>query len=110
MKVISGVVCALGILILTGCNEVARPDARSSSVDVVGEPSDSTPDPAQPTDIVGSGASSADDSLQLSNVTKPRDSESPATANPTQPAEGTSAPDVVGGVGQAKPVSLKSKK
>jgi hypothetical protein len=94
------------LIVLTGCSEFIKSDERttSTSIDVVGEPADPAADSMRQADILGS----ADDSDSVANAK----SEPDKIIRSAQPesADSESEPDVAGGLGLARPVSLKTKK
>jgi len=93
-----------------GCNESINTNERAVAIDVVGEPADPTTESMGKADIMGSAPSLPDD----------LDSDTELAAEPLVPKslpddpedsmDGTDEPDVNGGNGIAKPVSLKTKR
>ncbi len=57
-----------GLSLLSGCGEFVRTDERTTAIDVVGEPSDNTPNTMEPADILGSALPAPDDSESLTDA------------------------------------------
>ena len=95
---------------MAGCSEFVKPDERASVIDVVGEPGDPVAGSTSPSDIVGAAAPSLDEATANSeSINSPL----PATSildNSDGSQDSEVETDVVGGIGTAKPVSLKTKK
>ena len=70
-------------LSLTGCSEVSRTvEQATSTIDVVGEPSDATPDIQRENDILGSTTiTSEDDEVMVHSDSAPLDANIPAEDN-----------------------------
>jgi len=95
---------------ITGCNEiVSTPSERAVAIDVVGDPSDPTPDSMRPADFVGSERTVLDGAAEVAELESTPAAMSPATEESNEP-EAEPAPDVIGGQGIAKPVSLKKQR
>lgn len=91
-----------------GCNEiVSTTGERATLIDVVGEPSDPTPDSMQPADIVGAEQTAREEGNSVADLDSVLPSATPSTTKEPNETEVEAVPDVVGGQAVAKPVSLK---
>ena len=95
---------------LTGCGEFVTSSTRTTAIDVVGDPNDPTPDADGRSDIDGSGQFMIDGNDPVADSNPVSVKPSLPRVDPDESSESPEEPDVVGGLGTAKPVSLKSKK
>jgi hypothetical protein len=110
MRKLFWVILAGNLGSLAGCSEFVAPGERATAIDVVGEPTDPTTESMGKPDILGSAPWMADDSESLTDSMAEPLKPQPFPDEADDPVDGADEPDVNGGNGTAKPVSLKTKK
>ncbi len=94
---------------LAGCSEFVAPGERTSVIDVVGEPSDPTPDSMTRADILGSAVPMPDEADSITDTGASHGTAKPFPEDQVDSAEGATELDVADGHGVVKPVSLNAK-
>ena len=104
--------CVLLVLFFCGfigCSEVSTTVERASTVDVVGDPNESVADSTEVSDIFGSGDLASNETESIVEARSVTDKSPTRTNEPAEVTDSVEEPDVAGGSGTAKPVSLKKK-
>ncbi len=104
--------CVLLVLVFggfIGCSEMSTTVERESTVDVVGDPNESVADSNEVSDIFGSGDLSTNETESIVEARSATVKSPIVTNEPAEVTDSVDEPDVAGGSGTAKPVSLKKK-